>query len=213
MLSKIHYISRGNSVEEQKMHIRNALDAGCKMVQLRFKNASKAEILEVALAAKAWCSDAHACLIINDSIEIAREADADGVHLGLTDDSIAEARSILGPDKLIGGTANTLEDVLQRIEERCDYVGLGPFRFTTTKANLSPILGLEGYTRILSELTNRHLSIPVYAIGGILKEDVPALIQTGVYGIALSGMITDAADRAALIYELEQIVNHAEISR
>ena len=209
MLSKIHYISHGNTVEEQKQNCRDALEAGCKMIQLRFKNGSESEILELAKQLRTWCTDANACLIINDSIGIAKEIGADGVHLGLTDDSIAEARRILGPDKIIGGTANTLEDVLQRMEEQCDYVGLGPYRFTTTKEKLSPILGLEGYKRILSELTNRQLSIPIYAIGGIVKEDVVLLTEAGIYGIAVSGMISNATDRAALINELEKTMNYA----
>ena len=141
-------------------------------------------------------------------IEIAQKADADGVHLGLTDDSVAEARKALGPSKIIGGTANTLEDVLQRIAEKCDYVGLGPLRFTPTKEKLSPLLGFEGYQRIAKELESAGLSIPIYAIGGIVQNDVELLKKTGIYGIAVSGMISESADRTTLINEINQTLNY-----
>ena len=208
MLSRIHYISQGATPEEQEKDIREAFEAGCKLVQVRFKNGTGEEIFQLAQKAKTWSQLHDAKLIINDWVEIAKEADADGVHLGLTDTSVEEARKILGPNKVIGGTANTAEDVLQRIRETCDYVGLGPFRFTTTKEKLSPILGLEGYQRIISELTNRHLSIPIYAIGGIELNDLKALKSAGIYGIAVSGMIANAADKRTLVSEINQTLNY-----
>jgi thiamine-phosphate pyrophosphorylase len=209
MLSRIQYISHGETVEEQKQNILNALEAGCKMVQLRFKNGSKEAVLDVARQARVWCTYGNAQLIINDSIEIAKEVDADGVHLGLTDSSVAEARKILGSAKIIGGTANTLEDVLQRIREKCDYVGLGPLRFTSTKEKLSPLLGFEGYQRVAKELEMVGLSIPIYAIGGIVRNDVELLKKTGVYGIAVSGMISNSTDKTTLISEIEQTLSYA----
>lgn len=209
MLSRIQYISHGDTIEAQKKNILNALEAGCKMVQLRFKSGSTDAIQEVAKQAKTWCTYANALLIINDSIEIAKAVDADGVHLGLTDASIEDARKALGPSRIIGGTANTLEDVLQRIRENCDYVGLGPLRFTATKEKLSPLLGFEGYQRIIKELEILGLSIPIYAIGGIVQNDVELLRKTGVYGIAVSGMLSEAADRKTLVSEIDQTWNYA----
>ncbi len=209
MLSKIQYISHGDTVEEQKKNILNALEAGCKLIQVRFKNGSKEAILDVASQARTWCTYASAHLIINDSIEIAKAVDADGVHLGLTDSSVEEARKVLGSTKIIGGTANTLEDVIRRINEKCDYVGLGPLRFTSTKEKLSPLLGFEGYQRVMKELELLGLSIPIYAIGGIVQSDVQLLKRTGVYGIAVSGMISNASDRRTLISEIDQTLNYA----
>lgn len=209
MLSRIQYISHGNTVEEQKKNILDALEAGCKMIQVRFKNGSQHAVLEVATQARVWCTYGNALLIINDSIEIAKEVDADGVHLGLTDSSVEEARNILGTTKIIGGTANTLEDVLQRIKEKCDYVGLGPLRYTSTKEKLSPLLGFEGYQRVAKELDMLGLSIPIYAIGGIVRNDVELLKKIGIYGIAVSGMISDSADKMTLISEIEQKLSYA----
>jgi thiamine-phosphate pyrophosphorylase len=105
-----------------------------------------------------------ATFIINDNVHLAKQLDADGVHLGLSDE---EARLILGKTKIIGGTANTLK-MLQRTAENCDYIGLGPYQFTT-KQHLSPILGLEGYRSIIEQMKAKHPN-PIYAIGGITLE-------------------------------------------
>ena len=108
----------------------------------------------------------------------------------MTDTSIQEARELLGDKKIIGGTANTYEDVIQRYHEKCNYVGLGPYKFTITKEKLSPIVGLEGYKEIISKLENKGVEIPIFAIGGILEEDINPILNTGIYGIAVSGLIT-----------------------
>lgn len=190
MFSKLQYISQGNTVEEQLCNIHQALDQGCDWVQLRFKNGNSVELLTLAEAVKTLCEEYLATFIINDKVDLALQVNADGVHLGLKDMKIKDARNLLGNHKIIGGTANTLEDVLQRMEEKCDYIGLGPFRQTTTKEKLSPILGLDGYQNILSKINEQHTSVPVYAIGGIEQNDIEKLIDTGIYGIAVSGLIT-----------------------
>lgn len=190
MFSKLQYISQGNTVEEQLCNIHQALDQGCDWVQLRFKNGNSVELLTLAEAVKTLCEEYLATFIINDKVDLALQVNADGVHLGLNDMKIKDARNLLGNHKIIGGTANTLEDVLQRMEEKCDYIGLGPFRQTTTKEKLSPILGLDGYQNILSKINEQHTSVPVYAIGGIEQNDIEKLIDTGIYGIAVSGLIT-----------------------
>ena len=114
------------------------------------------------------------------------------MHLGKNDMPIDEARKILGSDKIIGGTANTFEDVERLYRQGADYIGCGPFRFTTTKKNLSPILGLEGYQRIVKQMHDANINLPIVAIGGIKAEDIPAIMQTGVTGIAVSGAVQDA---------------------
>ena len=93
------------------------------------------------------------------------------------------------------------------MNEKCDYIGLGPFRFTTTKEKLSPILGIEGYQEILKELKNRNIDIPIYAIGGIEIEDVEKLEQAGVYGVAVSGLITHHKN-PEILFKPKEICNH-----
>ncbi len=175
---------------------RLALEGGCKWIQLRMKEASIDEIRQTALQLKPLCKEKDAILIIDDYVEIAKEIEIDGVHLGKTDMPIAEARRILGEAFLIGGTANTIEDVQTHYRAGADYIGCGPFRFTTTKKNLSPVLGIEGYRNILSQMKEEGIELPVVAIGGINREDIPSLMATGVNGIALSGTILRADNPA-----------------
>lgn len=191
MFSKLQYISQGESIYKQTRNIQHALDQGCDWIQLRFKTDNEKQLLDLAEAVKLLCDTYSATFIINDNPYLCQQVDADGVHLGLTDMNVSEARNILDEYKIIGGTANTYEDILRRFEENCDYIGLGPYKFTTTKQNLSPLLGLEGYQNILQKLKEENLHIPIYAIGGIQIEDVENLMKTGIHGIAVSSMITN----------------------
>ena len=206
MFSKLQYISQGETAAIQLKNINEALDAGCNWVQLRFKNAKENELKTTAEEVKKLCETYTATFIINDHPVIAKKVDADGVHLGLTDMEIFEAKNIIGANKILGGTANTLQDVLQRVEEGCNYVGLGPLRFTATKARLSPVLGLDGYKNIIDELKQRNIELPIYAIGGILAEDISSILQTGIYGIAVSGIITHHPNKKELVEEINAYI-------
>lgn len=198
---KIQYISQGNTAEVQFKNIENALENGAKWIQLRWKESSKNDIKLLALKVKILCENYNATFIINDDVDLAAEVDVDGVHLGLDDMDILKARQILGSEKIIGGTANTLEDVQQRISENCDYIGLGPLRFTSTKKKLSPILGFEAYQKIINQLQKNNMNFPpIYAIGGVTKNDIHALQNIGIYGVALSQLITDSP---SMIQELQ----------
>ena len=204
MYHKLQYISQGRTIEEQLYNIHQALDAGCDWIQMRFKNQTAKDTFALAEAVKFLCEEYLANFIVNDNLYLAQQIAADGVHLGLTDMHIAEARAILGNTKIIGGTANTFEDIQNHIKNGCDYIGLGPFQFTETKEKLSPILGLSGYMEIIQKLKSSNLKIPIYAIGGIALEDVERLIETGIHGIAVSGMITKSDKKKKLIQKLNE---------
>ena len=214
MFSKLQYISQGATAGEQLNNIQQALDAGCEWIQLRFKNGTANDTIALATDVKKICTNYKATFIINDHPHIAHAADADGVHLGLSDLSISEAKKILAPNKIIGGTANTFNDVLKRVAEGCNYVGLGPLRFTSTKQKLSPILGLQGYKLIMDDLTAKKIQVPVYAIGGIVLDDMEAIVNTGVYGVAVSGSISNHANKKLLVKQLNTFmydaVNHRQ---
>lgn len=184
---------------------RMALEGGCKWIQLRMKEAPLEEVEAVALQLKPLCKEHEAMLIIDDHVELVKKLEVDGVHLGKNDMPISQARQILGEAFIIGGTANTFEDVVQHYRARADYLGIGPFRFTTTKKNLSPVLGLEGYATILSQMKEAHIELPVVAIGGITYEDIPDILRTGVNGIALSGTILRAENP---VEETRRILNN-----
>lgn len=186
-LPKLHYISQGASLKEHLEHIQNACSSGAELVQLRLKHIPLKEVLATAAEAREITAHFQTRLIINDYYKIAKEVKADGVHLGKTDTDPDTARKALESWQIIGGTANTLQDCLHLIKKDVDYIGLGPFRYTTTKTNLSPTLGLEGYAHIINEL---QTNTPIIAIGGITVNDISNILSTGAYGIAASGEIT-----------------------
>lgn len=203
-MEKLQYISQGNTLQEQELYIRKALDNGIKWVQVRWKDAPENELISLCEISKQLCSEYQSVCIINDHVQIAKEIDADGVHLGLDDCSVDEARLILGENKIIGGTANTFSDVIRRIKESCDYIGLGPLRFTTTKEKLSPVLGFEGYQNIIDGLREQSIDVPkIFAIGSITLEDILPLQESRIYGVAVSGLITK---QPAIINELKKIM-------
>jgi thiamine-phosphate pyrophosphorylase len=185
-----------------------ALKGGCKWVQLRMKNADKELIYNTALQIKVLCREYNATFIIDDHVDIAKSIGADGVHLGKLDMPIAEARQLLGDKFLIGGTANTFQDVKNHYEAGADYIGCGPLRYTTTKSNLSPILGYDGYQKIIEQMRVAQINIPIVAIGGITEDDITHLMQIGLNGIALSGSILRAENP---INEMNNIIKLTEL--
>lgn len=204
MYNKLQYISQGDSVEEQLFNIHQALDNGCDWIQMRFKNQKPKKTFILAEAIKFLCEEYLANFIINDDVHLAKQIVADGVHLGLSDMSVAEARAILGKTKIIGATANTFEDIIHQTTNGCDYIGLGPFQHTETKKKLSPILGLESYHSIIAQMKHSKIETPIYAIGGITLQDVDALMETGIHGIAVSGIITKSNQKNKLITQLNE---------
>lgn len=167
-----------------------AMRGGCRWVQVRMKDADNdtlaTTLANVCEAAKAF----DATVIVDDNVDIASSTPGcAGVHLGKNDMPPAEARAILGLDAIIGVTVNSLDDITNVDTDIVNYVGMGPFRFTSTKKNLSDILGCDGYKRILSAAHRQGFDLPVVAIGGITLDDIAALMQTGISGVAVSGAI------------------------
>lgn len=207
---RLQFISHQNERTSYFEGINAALTGGCKWIQLRMKGATVEEARPIAWKVKEWCHIMDATFIIDDRVSLAKEVGADGVHLGKNDMPVGEARRFLGDDFIIGGTANTFGDVKALYEAGVDYIGCGPFRFTTTKERLSPIIGLEGYRRIAQEMSDRHITLPIVAIGGITKEDITDILQTGVTGIALSGSILRAEDPARETHEIMEIIKNTK---
>ncbi len=189
-ISKLHFITTSALLAEQ------ACMGGVDWVQLRLKNVSYDEYKQEALKVQEVCKGYNAALIINDNARLALDIKADGIHIG-KEDRIKpdDEKALVEGGYIIGCTTNTLEDVLHFAGKPISYVGLGPFRFTTTKGRLSPILGMEGYERIMKSIKKSNETLPpVIAIGGITHEDIPNLISTGIDGIAVSGAIGNAED-------------------
>lgn len=191
-ISKLHFITTTAALAEQ------ACKGGVDWVQLRLKNVTYDEYKAVALDVQAVCKQYNATLIINDVPRLALDIGADGVHLGKTDVlTPEEEQELVQGGFIIGRTTNTLQDIIDLQGKTVHYIGLGPYQFTTTKQNLSPVLGVEGYKQILADLkANGITPPPVIAIGGILNYHVRTLLDVGVYGVAVSGAISNAADVA-----------------
>lgn len=185
-----------------------ALEGGCRWIQLRMKDADEAEIERVARLILPECRRRGAVFVIDDHVDLALRVGADGVHLGKNDMPVSEARRLAGADFIIGGTANTFEDVQRLAAQGADYIGCGPFRFTTTKKKLAPMLGIEGYKRILSQMKRCGIALPLVAIGGITCGDIPQLMAAGVSGIALSGSVLRAENP---VEEMKKVVEKLKI--
>lgn len=166
-----------------------ALNGGCKWIQLRMKEADPDEIRKAVDKLKPLCQEKGAILLLDDHVELTSQLDIDGVHLGKNDMPPAEARALIGEKYIIGGTANTFDDIKNLVAQGVDYIGLGPFRYTETKRNLSAIIGIEGYKNIISQCRAAGITTPIVAIGGIEPDDITAIMKAGLSGIALSGAI------------------------
>ncbi len=197
-----HPVNGRNEIEGAKL----ALEGGCKWIQLRMKETPVEEVKKVALELLPLCKQHDAVMIIDDHVELAKEVGADGVHLGKTDMNPKDARAILGDGFIIGGTCNSFNDILA-IKDDVDYIGCGPFRFTTTKKKLAPVLGLEGYQEIVWKCREQGINIPIVAIGGIRKDDVRKVLHSGPNGVAISGGILSADDPKT---ETEEILKTIE---
>lgn len=196
-MKQLQFISHHTARYDHLQGIELALQGGCRWIQLRMKNTPAVTVEETACQALTLCRSYGAVLIINDRPEICLASGAAGVHLGKNDMTVDEARTMLGPRAIIGSTANTFEDLERLAAQGADYIGLGPFRFTATKEGLSPVLGLEGYRKIGQQCRQCDITLPVVAIGGITPGDIPALIETGINGVAISSGILNAPDPAA----------------
>jgi thiamine-phosphate pyrophosphorylase len=197
-ISKFHYLTQDLPGISHQELAEIACKNGVRWLQLRVKNKDYNEWLQIAKEVKQICLTFQTTFIINDNVEIAKEVDADGVHLGKNDSSILEARKTLGNSKIIGATANTIQDILEHQTNGVNYIGLGPYKFTHTKEKLNPILGLDGYSRIIKS-SDAQIKIPIIAIGGIQLEDVKPLINTGVYGVAVSSVINLSNQKEKMI--------------
>lgn len=202
---KLQFITHHNERYSYIDSARMALEGGCRWIQLRMKEADEAILESAAITIQRLCREYGATFIIDDNVALTKRIGADGVHIGKNDMPVAEARKMLGEGYIIGATVNTFDDIVNALHTATpDYFGCGPFRHTTTKRNLAPILGYEGYREIISKMRERNIEIPLIAIGGITKGDIPELLRCGVNGIALSGSILNSKNP---IKEMTDIVN------
>lgn len=210
-MKQIQFITHENSRFSYADGAEMALKGGCRWIQLRMKEASDAEFIAVAEKIAPMCREYGATFILDDRVHLVNSCRANGVHLGRNDMPVADARNLLGEKMIIGGTANTIDDIERLWRDGADYIGCGPYRFTTTKKNLSPILGLDGYQYITNEMKQRGILLPIVAIGGITSADIKPLLATGVDGIAVSGAILNASNPSEEMAEFIKILKTKEL--
>jgi thiamine-phosphate pyrophosphorylase len=174
-----------------------ALAGGVTTVQLRAKGLSDRELLRAARALRARCRAAGALCIVNDRVDIALAADADGVHLGVDDLPVAEARQLLGPHAIIGYSPDGDADRLAAERAGADYLGVGPVYSTSTKLDAGAAIGLDGLARVA-----RATSLPVVGIGGITLASASDVLRAGAAGVAVVGAIWNADDPQAAARQL-----------
>ncbi len=190
VISSFQFITNDFSPQNELEQIHQVCQAGADWIQLRLKNKTDEEIMKLGKQASEICHQYQATFILNDHVHLVKEMGAHGLHLGKADMPPQRARQLLGPNYIIGGTANNMDDIRKLYQAGVDYIGLGPFRFTNTKKNLAPTLGLQGYSSIVQQCKKEGIKLPIVAIGGIEIDDVSELMACRLHGIALSSSVT-----------------------
>ena len=191
-------LSRGRSHEEI---VSCAIRGGATVVQLREKDCCTREMIDMARRLVTVCRAQGVPLIVNDRLDVALAADADGVHVGQDDMPVAIARKLLGPDKLLGVTAHTAAEALKAIEAGADYIGASPIFATATKSDAGKPIGLEGLKNIC-----RQCPLPVIGISGVNAANAESVIRAGATGVAVVSAIVSAEDVEKAARELARIV-------
>lgn len=207
MIARLHYITQDISGKQHDELAYEACRAGVDWVQLRLKNQTEQMKWELARRTLKIVQKHHARLIIDDDVIMAKTLGADGVHLGKEDMFVDDARDILGDRFIIGGTANTFADIQSLARSKVDYIGLGPYKFTSTKKKISPVLGLKGYEETMRRMKAEGIAIPVVAIGGIELEDISGLMEAGVHGIAVASLVNKSQDKTAVVESAHHVLS------
>ena len=196
----LYLVTDGGSGENFCRIVEQALQGGVTLVQLREKMADTRSFYELALRVKKITAAYDVPLIINDRLDIALAADADGLHVGQEDLPVAVARRFLGAGKILGATAATQQDAIAAEHDGADYIGSGAVYPTSTKPN-KPVLPLH----ILTQIT-QAVRIPVVAIGGITADNVTPLLQAGVDGVAVVSAIMSSSEPAVVSKAFKKIM-------
>lgn len=201
-LPRLHVLTSAAQRADDLRTIDAVLEAGAPAVQIRVKDRTDRDHLEVARVIVARCRRYGALSIVNDRVDLALAAGADAVHLGLSDLPIAAARELAGDRLVIGGTARDPETARQLVAEGADYLGVGPTYATSTKEGLPDPIGLNTVAAIVSAV-----NVPIIAISGITAKRVPEVLATGAHGVAVVGAVVDAPDPGAATRELLELLD------
>ncbi|KLT65073.1 thiamine phosphate synthase [Pedobacter sp. BMA] len=193
-IEKLQYITHDIVQLTHIEQVQLACEAGAKWIQYRCLSKTDAELLEDINIIAQICDDWGTTLIVTDHVHLNGKADIQGFHIEDMNADFTALRKLVGKDITLGGSANTVENLVRIAKEGADYIAVGPFAGTRTKPNNLPAMGLNGYSDLMDGLEDLNIQVPVLAVGGITIHDVDALMQTGVYGIAVSHAVNSADD-------------------
>jgi len=202
-ISKLHYLTQDLPNRSHIDQAQNACEAGAKWVQYRCLTKNDEELLNEIDLIASICDDWGATLVITDHIHLLGQADIQGIHIEDMQADFKAIRSKISPDITLGASANTIDDI-RRIAASgvVDYIGCGPFAATQTKPNDYPLLGIEGYKTICDLMQQEGISTPLLAVGGVTATDIDSLLQTGIYGVAVSAAVNLAPNPSAAFKEI-----------
>jgi thiamine-phosphate pyrophosphorylase len=193
-IEKLHFITH---TIPHYTHIEQALlacEAGAKWIQYRCLSKADEELLIDINSIAEICDDWGATLIVTNHVHLKGKADIQGFHIEDMGADFAGLRQQIGEEYTLGGSANTVDNLIRLAKEGADYAGFGPFKLTTTKPNSSPLLGIKGYVEAIAKLKAENIHLPILAVGGIILQDIAPLLATGIYGIAASSAINRTED-------------------
>jgi thiamine-phosphate pyrophosphorylase len=193
-IEKLHFITHDIPQHSHITQAQIACEAGAKWIQYRCLSKADDELLTDINAIAEICDDWGATLIVTNHIHLNGKADIQGFHIEDMDADFIALRKQLGEEYTLGGSSNTVENLIRLANEGADYAGFGPFKVTTTKPNNAPLLGIKGYVDAIEGLKKANTDLPVLAVGGVTLTDIPQLLATGIYGIAASSAINQAED-------------------
>ena len=191
-IEKLHFITHDIPQHSHIGQAQIACSAGAKWIQYRCLTKADEQLLEDIHAIADICDDWGATLIVTDHIHLNGKADIQGFHIEDMDADFTKIREQLGEAVTIGGSANTIENLIRIAQEGADYAGFGPFFTTITKPNDYPLLGIEGYQQAISALKKQEIDFPILAVGGVTRNDIDPLMATGIFGIAVSAAVNQA---------------------
>jgi len=185
-----------------------AIAGGADTIQFRQKSGSTREMIEIAAKIKQLCTASEVTFIVNDRLDVAIASDADGIHLGQNDFPIPLARKILGDNRIIGGSAATLEEAVICVSEGADYIGFGPVFPTGSKSDAGPVSGID-----ILKAAVQDFPLPIIAIGGVSVNNIPDIMRTGAHGIAVISAVCCQADPEKATRKLTGALNNEEAEK
>ncbi len=200
-IGRLHVIT-DTELQDRFSHVelaRMAIAGGADTIQFRQKSGSTRDMIETARQIKKVCIDHDITFIVNDRLDVAIASDSDGVHLGQDDFPILLARDLLGDQKIIGGSAVTLEEAQKCLVDGADYVGFGPVYPTTSKADAGPVTGIDLMIKVIETVP-----LPLIAIGGVTKDNTLEVMEAGVHGIAVISAVCCQESPEQATWELFQ---------